>query len=71
MFMDPHTQKLLAEFVAKELLEQAEKDHLARQVSQRDSRFLSRIGTLASNWLRPAKAPAPEPLRRTSAETHS
>lgn len=69
MIMDPHTQKLLAEFVAKELLEQAEKDRLARQVSRRDSRFLSRIGTFASNGVRRAKAPAPEPLRKTSVET--
>jgi hypothetical protein len=69
--MDPHTQKLLADFVAKELLEQAEKDRLARQVTGRDSHLLNRLGTFASNWLRRAKAPAPEPLRRTSAETRS
>jgi hypothetical protein len=68
--MDPHTQKLLAEFVAKEMLEQAERERLAQEISGRDSRFLNRLGTFASNWVRRAKAPAPEPLRRPSTETH-
>jgi hypothetical protein len=71
MFMDPHTNKLLADYAAKEMLEQAEQDRLAKQLARRDNRLLNHLGTIASNWLRRPKAPAAEPLRRTSAETHS
>jgi hypothetical protein len=71
MFMDPHTNKLLADYVAKEMLEQAEQDRLAKQLARREGHFLNRFGIFASNWLRRPKAPAAEPLRRTSAETHS